>query len=97
MAYGDFLTGGEAALLILLIVALEGVALSVRQFKRNESVPLLQWLSPLIAGGALVLALFLSQRDASPELLGICLLCAGLAHASGYRTRWMHQESNRSD
>ncbi|MEM9396443.1 MAG: hypothetical protein AAF991_03120, partial [Pseudomonadota bacterium] len=85
MAYGDFLTGGEAALLILLIVALEGIALSLRQFKRNDSVPLLQWLSPLLAGGALVLALFLSQRNAPPELLGICLLCAGLAHASGYR------------
>lgn len=91
MAYQDFLTGGEAALLILAIVVLEAIVLGFRHFKRDGASPMLVWLSPLLAGGALVLALFFSQRGGSAELIGTCLLVAGLAHAMGVRMRWGRQ------
>lgn len=82
-----FLRSGRAADLILLIVLLEGALLAVRQL-RGGAPPLGRWLSPLVAGAALVLALRLALTDGPVPLLGLALSVAGIAHLAGYRQRW---------
>ncbi|CAN0585265.1 unnamed protein product, partial [Ectocarpus sp. 12 AP-2014] len=46
------------------------------------------WLSPLGAGAALVVALWLSQTNAAPQWIGLALTLAGLSHLAGFRRRW---------
>jgi hypothetical protein len=82
-----FLTGGGAANLILVLVLCEFAVLWVR-YRRGLGAPPGQWLSPLLAGAALVLALRFFQGGAPPALLGVTLAVAGLAHLMGYRQRW---------
>lgn len=84
----SFLTQGGAAALILCIVIIESLLLFLR-YLRGAGTPPVQWLSPLVAGGALVLALLLTQLAAPPPFIGMCLAFAGLAHALGYRQRWL--------
>jgi hypothetical protein len=83
----SFLNGGHAAELILVLVLCESAVLWLR-YRRGEGPAPARWLSPLLAGAALVLALRLAQTDAPAELLGIALAVAGLAHLLGYRQRW---------
>ena len=82
-----FLVGGGAALLILALVCLEAAALTLRH-RRGAGAPLLRWLSPMLAGAALVTALWLAQRGAPPLALGPPLALAGLAHLLGAKERW---------
>jgi len=81
------LTGGGAAAAILCIVLVEALLLYLRWRRGVGAHPHL-WLSQVIAGGALVTALLLAQRGAPAESLGAALVCAGVAHLAGYRTRW---------
>ena len=83
----EFLGGGGAALLILALVCLEAVALALRH-RRGAGPPMLRWLSPMLAGAALVSALWLAQRGAPPLALGPLLALAGVAHLLGARERW---------
>ena len=82
-----FLTRGHAADLILLLVLAEGLLLWLRH-RRGQGAPLMRWLSPLLAGAALVLTLRLAQTGAPAEALGALLAVAGVAHLMGYRERW---------
>lgn len=84
-----FLNGGHAAELIFMLVLCEAAVLWLR-YRRGDGPAPAKWLSPLLAGAALVLALRLSQAGATPELLGISLAVAGVAHLLGYRQRWFH-------
>ena len=84
-----FLASGQAAGLVLLIVFLEGGLLLMRHLRaRPERASVVSWLSPLLAGAALVVALLLVQSGASPRYLGLALTVAGVAHLMGYRQRW---------
>ena len=82
-----FLASGAAALLILLVVALEAVMLAWR-WRRTGSAHPRQWLSQTAAGAALVAALGLAQLDAPAATVGCALALAGLAHLLGARERW---------
>ncbi|WOJ93518.1 hypothetical protein R0135_17320 [Congregibacter variabilis] len=82
-----FLVGGHAAELIVALVCCELAFLWFR-FRYRAGAHPRQWLSPLLAGAALVVALRLSQSGAPEELLGLALAVAGLAHLMGYRQRW---------
>ncbi|WOJ96431.1 hypothetical protein R0137_14425 [Congregibacter brevis] len=86
-ALDDFLRGGHAAELILLLVFCELLFLSFRCI-RGVGAPPRRWLSPLLAGAFLVLALRLAQSGASGEMLGVALAVAGVAHLMGYASRW---------
>jgi hypothetical protein len=85
----SFLNGGHAAELILVLVLCESAVLWLRYRRGNGPAPS-RWLSPLLAGAALVLALRFSQAGAPAELLGITLAVAGIAHLLGYRQRWFN-------
>ena len=87
-----FLGDGGAAALILGLVAVEFIALALR-YRFAGGAPPARWLSPLVAGAALVGALWLAQRDASPLVLGPVLAVAGVAHLLGFRQRWGHDGS----
>jgi hypothetical protein len=82
-----FLSSGHAAELILLLVVLEGLFLWLRYRRGVGSAPG-KWLSPLVAGAALVLALRLVQGGAYAGLTGLSLAIAGVAHLLGSRQRW---------
>jgi hypothetical protein len=82
-----FLLSGRAADLILLIVALETLVLGYRYVCGRGPSPR-YWLSPLLAGAALVWALRLALTAGPPPLLGLALAVAGVAHLAGYRQRW---------
>jgi hypothetical protein len=82
-----FLDDGHAAELILLVVIIEFAVLLWRYLRRGGAPPG-QWLSPLVAGASLVLALRLAQGEAAPQFIGLALICAGVAHLAGYRQRW---------
>jgi hypothetical protein len=90
-----FLGGGGAALLILALVCVEATALALRH-RRGMGPPLLRWLSPMLAGAALVAALWLEQSGAPPVLLGPPLALAGLAHLLGAKERWGLRQANRT-
>lgn len=82
-----FLTQGNAALLILVIVALEGIAL----WRHHQPATLkvaMRWLSPTLAGAALVLSIYIIQKGFNPQLLGAMLILAGAAHVAGLGARW---------
>lgn len=82
-----FVSEGGAALLIFLIVIVEGAALW--RFHRPKSLSAaMHWLSPTIAGAALILALYLSQRAYPASAIGLALLVAGIANIAGIRARW---------
>ncbi|EAQ96250.1 hypothetical protein [Congregibacter litoralis] len=83
----DFLASGHAAELILVLVCCEFLFLSVRYWRGVGSPPR-AWLSPLMAGAFLVIALRLAQSDAPEEFLGLALAAAGIAHLMGYGSRW---------
>ena len=92
-ALEGFLLSGRAADLILLLVVLEALALLLWRRRRvtqgrGPQVPLARWLSPLVAGAALVLALRLALTGGSAPLMGLALAVAGVAHLAGYRQRW---------
>lgn len=89
-ALEKFLQTGHAADLILLLVFLEGLALFLRHraAARDQRVPVSRWLSPLLAGAALVIALRLALTDGAPGPIALALLVAGLAHLGGARQRW---------
>lgn len=82
-----FLSGGHAADLILALVCCELLALLLRQ-RRGVGAPPRHWLSPLLAGAFLVIALRLAQSNAPQELLGLSLAAAGVAHLLGAKSRW---------
>ncbi|WP_439106982.1 hypothetical protein [Congregibacter sp.] len=82
-----FLASGHAAELILVLVLCELAFLSLRYF-RGRGAPPRYWLSPLLAGAFLVIALRLAQSNAPAELLGVVLAAAGVAHLGGYASRW---------
>jgi hypothetical protein len=82
-----FLRSGRAADLILLIVFLEAAFLLFLQL-RGRAPPPGRWLSPLVAGAALVWALRLALTGGPLPLLGLALAAAGIAHLAGYRQRW---------
>ncbi|MFK7830878.1 MAG: hypothetical protein AB8B57_13960 [Congregibacter sp.] len=84
----NFLTQGVAAALILCLVVVESMLL-YRRHRCAHGAQFARWLSPMAAGAALVLALLLTQLAAPPALIGLALALAGLAHALGYRQRWM--------
>lgn len=83
----EFLRSGRAADVILCLVLLETLLLFWRQ-RGDKRVPVGRWLSPLLAGAALVVALRLALTGGSAELLALMLLGAGVAHLSGFRQRW---------
>lgn len=83
----SFLSGGHAAELILALVCCEFLALLL-QHRRGRGAPLRHWLSPLLAGAFLVIALRLAQSTAPQELLGLSLAAAGVAHLLGVKSRW---------
>jgi len=83
----SFLLDGRAAELILLIVLFEFVILSLRYW-RGSGAPPARWLSQLVAGAALVLALRLFQGGAPVAAMGMALAVGGIAHLLGYRQRW---------
>lgn len=83
----NFLASGHAAELILILVCCEFIFLWFR-YRRASGPPPRRWLSPLLAGAALVIALRLAQSNAPTELLGLALAVAGMAHLMGYRQRW---------
>jgi len=84
----DFLLSGRAADLILLIVAVEAAALFFLRARHGASVPLSRWLSPLVAGAALVVALRLALSGGEAGPMALALAVAGAAHLAGYRGRW---------
>lgn len=83
----SLLTSGAAALLILLVVAVEAAMLAWR-WRRTGAAHPRQWLSQTAAGAALVAALGLAQLDAPAAAVGSALALAGLAHLLGARERW---------
>lgn len=83
----NFLVSGHAAELILALVCCEFLFLSFRYFRGVGSPPR-AWLSPLLAGAFLVIALRLAQSGAPAEFLGLALAAAGVAHFIGYGSRW---------
>ncbi|EED32398.1 conserved hypothetical protein [gamma proteobacterium NOR5-3] len=87
LALQSFVLGGYAAALILALVCCELAVLWFR-YRYKEGASPRQWLSPLLAGAALVCALLLAQVNAPQELLGLALAAAGVAHLMGYRQRW---------
>ena len=78
---------GGAALVVLVVVALEAAVLTARSL-RAQGAPVRVWVSQMCAGAALALTLLLSQREAPPAAIGLCLVAAGLAHGAGFRHRW---------
>lgn len=85
-----FLGGGGAALLILALVGAEFIALAIR-YRLDAGSPPGRWLSPLVAGAALVTALWLVQSQMPPIFLGPVLAIAGVAHLLGFRQRWSRE------
>jgi hypothetical protein len=84
---GRLIADGSGALLILSIVVLEGGVLAWR-WRFGSGAPPGRWLSQIAAGAALVLGLYCAQVEAPVYALAGCLMFAGAAHLSGYRSRW---------
>lgn len=81
-----FIAKGAATDVVLAVVVAELVALLVHW--RRGGAPPRRWLSPLVAGAALVLSLRMALVGAPPLWLGLTLSVAGIAHLAGYRERW---------
>jgi hypothetical protein len=86
-AIEGFLLSGRAADLILLVLLLEAGFLTRRAYS-GTGAPVRRWLSQLVAGAALVIALRIALTGGAAGPLGLALGVAGLAHAAGYRQRW---------
>ena len=84
-----FLASGQAAVVVLSFVAVEAALLTLREWRKESSRAAPgAWISPLVAGAALVAALLCVQWRLSPYYLGLAVSIAGLAHLLGYRQRW---------
>lgn len=92
MTLEAFLLGGPAAILVLLLVVIELCARIYTAFTRGEEISKDSWLSPLVAGLGLAVALvasqLASQESWAPAVIGMALTVAGLAHLAGTRQRW---------
>ena len=92
MTLETFLLDGPAALMVLLLVVLELCARSYAAVSRGEEESKASWLSPLVAGVGLAVALAASQLASeeswAPAVIGMALTVAGLAHLTGARQRW---------
>jgi hypothetical protein len=86
--FESLLSGGFMATVVLLVVALEGALLYFRWRRRGAPAPQ-RWLSQIVAGAFLVLALLVQQLSLHAFAVGACLAAAGLAHLAGYRSRWL--------
>ena len=87
-----FLLHGPAAIMVLLLVVLELCARSYAAVSCGEEKSKAAWLSPLVAGVGLAVALaasqLASQESWAPAVIGTALTVAGLAHLAGARQRW---------
>ncbi|MEM1142569.1 MAG: hypothetical protein AAF671_01550 [Pseudomonadota bacterium] len=90
--YQQFLNDGAAASLILALVIVEAGCL-VWRARSPKGTPFSVWASPMLAGAALVMALLLTQLHAPAEAVGVSLILAGIAHAAGFRQRWINDRS----
>lgn len=92
MTLEAFLLDGPAAIMVLLLVVLELCARSYSAVSRDEEKSKASWLSPLVAGVGLAVALvasqLASQESWAPAVIGTALTVAGLGHLAGTRQRW---------
>ena len=84
----NFLSGVHAVDLILVIVAIEIVAITVYWQARGRGIAPAQLLPNLAAGALLLLALRLSLSGYAWPWYTACLALAGIANVADLRQRW---------
>jgi len=84
----DFFASGRAADLVLLVLALEALALLAFQRATGRGPAPRAVLALALPGVALVVALRLALTDAWWGWIGLALAAAFLAHLFDLRSRW---------
>lgn len=88
IAIGTLFASGRIVDLILLLMALEGIVLSVYRRRTGCGIALIDGLINLLAGGCLMLALRGALVGAWWGWIALCLAAGGVAHLLDLGRRW---------
>lgn len=93
----ELLASGRLVDLILVLMAVEAIALLVLWRRQARGVPPAQLLANLAAGGSLLLALRAALTGAHWPWLGLWLTAALIGHLADLGLRWRTEEKGSAN
>ncbi len=92
-----FVSSGQAADLVLAIMALEAVILSVYLSRKGLSRSIPGFMAALLAGAALVLALRAALSGGGLGVIALCLGASFIAHLAEIALKIVYARANPND